>query len=169
MNDGPRRRRQSIRLKGYDYARPGAYFVTIVSHNRACLFGEIVDGAVQLNRAGDELQHCWSELKYKFLTVKADTFVVMPNHIHGIIIIKDATVGADLCVGPPNVPTGAHAGAPLPRIIQWFKTMTTNAYIHGVKRLDWPAFHGRLWQRGYYEHVIRSETSLNQIRQYIID
>jgi REP-associated tyrosine transposase len=169
MQDGPRQRRQSMRLKEFDYAQPGAYFVTIVSQDRACLFGEIDSGVMQLNSAGDQVQRCWSLLGQKFPAIAIDAFVIMPNHIHGIIIIKNATVGADLCVGPPIPRTGAHAGAPLPRIDQWFKTMTTNAYIHGVKRLDWPAFHDRLWQRGYYEHVIRNETSLNQIRQYIID
>jgi putative transposase len=83
--------------------------------------------------------------------------------------VTRSAVGADLCVDPPNDRTGAHAGAPLPKIVQWFKTMTTNAYIHGVKTCGWPAFHDRLWQRSFYEHVIRNEESLNPIRQYIVD
>jgi putative transposase len=91
----------------------------------------------------------------------------MPNHFHGIVVITDTIVGADLRVGP--VPEGAHTGAPLPTVIQWFKTMTTNEYIRGVKTASWPSFNGRLWQRNYYEHIIRNEESLNRIRQYILD
>ena len=90
-------------------------------------------------------------------------------------MIGDDIVGADLRVGPPKDPRihpthpGAHAGAPLPTIIQWFKTMTTNEYMRGVKTFGWSAFRGHLWQRNYYEHIIRSEDSLNRIRQYIVD
>jgi REP-associated tyrosine transposase len=169
MNDSPRRRRQSIRLKGYDYAQPGAYFVTIVSQGRACLFGKIVTGEMRLNDAGEDIKRRWLLLGQKFPTIDIDTFVIMPNHIHGIVNINNVSVGADLRVGPPNARTGAHTGAPLPKIVQWFKTMTTNTYIRGAKTLGWPPFQRHLWQRGYYEHVIRGEISLNQIRQYIID
>lgn len=91
----------------------------------------------------------------------------MPNHLHGIVVITDTIVGADLRVGP--VAEGAHAGAPLPAIIQWFKTMVTNEYIRGVKITSWPSFDRRLWQRNYYEHIIRDDESLNRIRQYIPD
>ena len=95
----------------------------------------------------------------------------MPNHCHGIVVIP---VGADLRVGPGSkgartTHQGTHAGAPLPTVIQWFKTMTTNDYIRGVKAVSWPSFNGRLWQRNYYEHIIRDEDSLNRIRQYIVD
>ncbi|MFN3920772.1 MAG: transposase, partial [Methylohalobius sp.] len=80
---------------------------------------------------------------------------------------------ADLCVCPDDQmdahanQMGAHAGAPLPKIIQWFKTMTTNEYIRGVKQLGWTPFRGRLWQRNYYEHIIRTEDALRRIRRYI--
>jgi putative transposase len=170
MNGGqPQRRRHSLRLKGFDYTQPGAYFVTIVTQNRTCLLGEIAESQMQLNRAGDTIARWWLELTRKFTTVETDEFIVMPNHCHGIVIVTDPTVGADLRVGPPNDRTGAHAGAPLPEIVQWFKTMTTNEYMRGVKTLGWPAFRGQLWQRNYYEHVIRNDDSLNRIRQYIVD
>ncbi len=94
--------------------------------------------------------------------------VVMPNHIHGIIVI----VGADLRVRPDRTDTdneGAHIGAPLPKIVQWFKTMTTNEYIIGVKQHGWPPFHSKLWQRNYYERIIRNDTELDRVRQYIHD
>lgn len=163
-------RRRSIRLKGFDYAESGAYFVTIVTKNRSCQFGEIIDGQMRLNSAGDAIMRWWLELKNKFTTVETDEFVVMPNHCQGIIVVTDSTVGADLRVGPPTgLRKGAHVGAPLQTIMQWFKTMTTNEYMRGVKASNWPAFRGQLWQRGYYDHIIRDENSLNRIRQYIIN
>ena len=189
--------RRSIRLKGYDYANSGAYFVTIVTQGRACLFGEIVNAETRLNDAGSVIERWWFELNNKFRTVETDDFVIMPNHFHGIVVIAD--VGADLCVGPLG--KGTHAGvplqgthpvqpaarrgapicapvlapqnatqrAPLPAIVQWFKTMTTNEYLRGVKTSGWAPFQGQLWQRNYYEHVIRDEESLNRIREYILN
>jgi len=157
--------RRSIHLKGYDYKQAGAYFVTICAQNRVSLFGAVADGEVQLNDAGRMIEHWWFELNRKFFTVETDEFVVMPNHFHGIVVIAGVTVGADLRVGPNS--EGAHVGAPLPTIVQWFKTMTTNDYMRGVKTQGWPPFHGKLWQRNYYEHVIREDESLNRIRQYI--
>ncbi len=143
---------------------------------------------MRLNAAGEMVQRWWAELPHKFPGTRPDTLGVMPNHVHQIIVIADTadTVGADLRVRPPcidgvpmdrGVPAdsavstnrGAHVGAPLPAIVQWFKTMTTNEYIRGVKQLGWTAFAGRLWQRNYYEHIIRNEESLNRIRQYILD
>jgi REP element-mobilizing transposase RayT len=106
------------------------------------------------------------------LQVRLDKFVVLPDHVHGILVITEP-VGADLRVCPndgesPCAPaSGAHTGAPLPEIIQWFKTMTTNEYIHGVKTSGWPSFRGRLRQRNYYEHIIRNEDELNRVCKYI--
>jgi putative transposase len=183
-------RRRSIRLPGYDYARAGAYFVTIVTQDRQCLFGPIQNGQMRLNDAGQMVHRWWAELRNKFPHVIPDTRIVMPNHFHGIIVITDEPVGADLRVCPddlrvcpddgPDEPVradlrvcpddqGAHTGAPLPEIVQWFKTMTTNEYIRGVKTLGWIPFRGRLWQRNYYEHIIRNETSLQRIARYILD
>ena len=90
----------------------------------------------------------------------------MPNHFHGIIVIG---VGADLRVGPHATRQGTHVGVPLPTVVQWFKTMTTNEYVRGIKRLRWVPFQGRLWQRNYYEHILRDEESLERVRQYITD
>jgi len=166
MNKDPRyRRRRSIRLKEFDYSASGAYFVTIVTQDRSCLFGEIFDGRMQPNSAGKAIQRWWLGLVTKFPTVETDEFVVMPNHIHAIVRITDTIVGADPRVGP----AGAHPGAPLPKIMQWFKTMTTNEYMRGVKELGWPTFRGQLWQRSYFEHVIRDADSLARIRQYIVE
>jgi len=90
----------------------------------------------------------------------------MPNHIHGIIAIEETNVGADLRVCPNN--KGEHIGSPLHRIIQWFKTMTTNEYIRWVKKGGLPPFRGKLWQRNYYEHIIRNEDELTLIHEYVM-
>lgn len=148
------------------------YFITICTQNRECLFGEITDGAMQVNFAGKMIQKWWSELIKKFKDIELDEFIIMPNHIHGIILIN--IVGATLC-GRPDLmneqyqKTGQpHRVAPtLGDIMDWFKTMTTNEYIVGVNMHGWPRFNGKLWQRNYYEHIIRNGDDLNTIREYI--
>ena len=100
----------------------------------------------------------------KFTHIRNDQFVIMPNHIHGIIFI--ASVGADQRVCPDHSPQRKPT---LGTIVQWFKTMTTNDYIKAVRMNNVGPFPGKLWQRNYYEHIIRDETDLNSIRQYIID
>lgn len=146
--------------------------MTICTQNRQCLFGEIVEGRMNLNEAGKIIVHWWNETKNKFPNIELDEFVAMPNHFHGIIAI----VGADLRVCPDStepgttdkrIKQGEHTGSPLQAIIQWFKTMTTNEYIHGVKFGIFPPFKKRLWQRSFYDHVIRDEQSLHDVREYI--
>ena len=169
--------RQSIRLRHFDYAQGGAYFITICCHDRLPLFGSVVNGEMALNEAGDMIKKWWYELPQKFAGTQLDEFVVMPNHFHGIIHI----VGADLRVRPvhsrhmhpdcgaDDKKSGAHAGAPLHSMIQWFKTMSTNEYIRGVNQKGWPAFNGKLWQRNFYERIVRSEAELKSIREYIVN
>jgi REP-associated tyrosine transposase len=160
--------RRSIRLKGYNYTQPGAYFVTICTKNRACLFGEAVDGKMLLNDAGRMVQTVWDEMPVHYVGVAIDTFVVMPNHIHGIVVL----VGAAPCGRPPLGQAQGPAptiGISLPDVMHRFKTMTTKQYANGVKCSGWLSFPGQLWQRNYYEHIIRDEKSLNHIRQYIAD
>jgi len=173
--------RRSIRLKGYDYRQAGGYFVTMVTQGRDALFGEVVNGEMILNDAGEMIVRWWLELPNKFPNVNVDIFVVMPNHFHGIIFITDATdVGDDLRVVPDlrDDDGGEHAGspqragsprqnAPLSQMIQWFKTMTTNEYIRGVKQLGWKPFNGKVWQRDYYEHIIRNPSAADRIARYI--
>ncbi|MDX9724418.1 MAG: hypothetical protein RBU37_26970 [Myxococcota bacterium] len=162
--------RRSIRLQGYDYHRAGVYFVTICSHNRACLFGE-VDGEMRLNDAGRMVERWFLELNRKFERVETDTYIVMPDHLHGIVVLGNSPLGAtDLpfCLGSDDDQRSV-LGVALPTMVQWLKTMTTNEYIRGIKQERWPSFLGRLWQRGYFEHVVRDEDDLAQIRQYIVD
>ena len=173
--------RRSIRLPRYDYSQRGAYFVTVCTQKRFCLFGDVVDGKMALNDAGRMVKKWYFGLEDKFPDILCDEYVIMPNHFHAIII----TVGADLRVclderGEPDVMgehhkmgephnMGEHKGSPLHRVVQWFKTMTTNEYIRGVKQNGWQPFPGKLWQRNYYEHIIRNENELNRIREYIIN
>jgi REP element-mobilizing transposase RayT len=160
--------RRSIRLKNYDYSQAGAYFVTVCAQNRQFLFGNVCDGIVILNDAGRMIENWWNTLNNKFPAVHNDVFAIMPNHIHGILVFVGATLR-----GRPD-PRGRpinghpHRGAPtLGDVMDWFKTMTTNEYIRSVKQLGWPPFPGKLWQRNYYEHIIRSEDDLNKIRDYL--
>ena len=315
--------RHSIRLKDYDYSRPGAYYITICTQNRACLFGKVVDGVMELNDAGQMIKKWYFEIMNKFPDIHCDQHIIMPNHIH-FIIVNVGPVGADLCVCPEsdkeiintndkpsgrcyknndihddnrnlvehniniggcritkhwdnrnglyehgihndlgvygikndlgkhkiknnlggygikndlgehkinnnfdgygiknnlgehniknnlggyniknnlgdhkikndlnghkiinnlggygikndlgehNIKNnlGEHVGSPLHRVVQWYKTMTTNEYIRGVKQNKWPRFDGKLWQRNYYEHIIRNDMELYNIRSYIIN
>jgi len=165
--------RKSIRLKGYDYSQPGLYFITIVTQNRNHLFGKIENEKMILNHAGEMVEKWYYELQNKYPDIICDQMIVMPNHTH--FIIKNVgrnIVGADLCVCPnsnPHDQSGEHAGSPLRCVVQWFKTMTTNEYIRGVKNKNWKPFDKKLWQRNYWEHIIRNANEYNRISQYIID
>lgn len=172
--------RRSIRLKGYDYASAGLYFVTICVQNREMMFGEINNGNMILNDAGRMVERWYYETENKFSDIVCLEMVVMPNHFHCIWQNTSSAavavpVGADLCVRPLiddehtlNEHTlGEHVGSPLARVVQWFKTMSTNEYIRGVKQLGWPPFDRRLWQRNYYEHIIRNQLAYNNIANYI--
>ena len=166
--------RRSILLKEYNYSSAGAYFVTVCTKDRRCFFGNILNEKMILNDAGTMVTKWYLELQKKFHDIKCDEHIIMPNHFHAMIL----NVGADLCVCPrpdthPDTSQGEHIGSPLqrlplPTVVQWFKTMTTNEYIRGVKQHDWPSFSAKLWQRNYFERVIRDEDELNRIREYII-
>ena len=166
MKYNPRKhRRHSIRLKGYDYTQPGAYFVTICTHRREMLFGRVVDGVMQLNEFGRIVEWTWYDLPNHVANITLDAFVIMPNHVHGIIIINPpATVGA----GSEPVPTIDAAAGPkpygLPEIVLQFKTFSARRINarRGVRGVP-------VWQRNYYEHIIRNQHALNAIRRYIIE
>lgn len=179
MNYNPsRHHRRSIRLKNYDYTKAACYFVTICCQNRAHLFGEIRAKQMIRNDAGDMIYKWYYELENKFPDVKCHEMIVMPDHIHFIVEITGnsqnkikKTVTADYHLDQFEQPV-LHTtceGATLSRIIQWFKTMTTNDYIKGVKTKNWIRFNKRLWHRNYYEHIIRNEQAFIRIAKYIID
>jgi putative transposase len=170
MARNPSPHRRSIRLKGYDYAQPGTYFVTIVTQGRRHLFGEVADGKILLNDAGQMVNDVWMDLPKHYPGVELDAFVIMPNHIHGIIILVGAGPRACPDTGQPQKmgqPQGVARTLGLPDIVHRFKTMTTKLYAEGVKQLGWQSFPGHLWQRNYYEHIIRNDDSLDRIREYI--
>ena len=172
--------RKSIRLKDYNYASDGAYFLTICVQNKEHRFGDIVNGKIILNSAGEMIRKWLSELENKFKNISLDEYIIMPNHIHLIIFILNV-VGVDLCVNPEHGTKqdllhiqGGHIGPPLrqtniPQIVQWFKAMTTNEYIRNVKQNNWEPFDKRIWQRNYYDRVIRNEKELDKIRKYIFE
>lgn len=193
MKYDPRKHhRRSIRLKGYDYAQEGLYFITLVVKNRLYLFGQIENGVMLLNDAGLMVEKWYYELENKYPDKRCHEMVVMPNHFHCIIenVGRDGmdSGGGDVGghAGPPRRPPqpppqpppesgaryGMHntkCGATIGDAMDWFKTMTTNEYIRGVKNLDWIRFEEKLWQRNYWESIIRSEQALDNITRYIIE
>jgi putative transposase len=159
--------RCSIRLDGYDYSQEGWYFITICAQDQRCIFGRIIGDRMQVNDAGAMIEFWWKKLTDKFPIVRTDEYVVMPNHFHGIINVGAAPCGRPIIVKEQGQPQGVDPT--LADIVRWFKTMTTNQYIRSVKRGVWPPFRKKLWQRNYYEHIIRDEEELNHFRQYIGD
>ena len=159
-----RHHRRSIRLQGYDYSSAGAYFVTVCAKNRECLFGEIVDGEVRLNSIGQIVDDEWRLSATLRDEIVLDTWVVMPNHVHGIVAI-DTSLGGDRPVAPT---TNDVASGPRSRsvgaFIAGFKSATTKR-INEMRR----TFRRPVWQRNYYEHVVRAEDSLERIRFYLAD
>ena len=191
--------RKSLRLKHYDYSREGYYFITIVAQNREHLFGEIVDGVMGLNMAGEMVEELWHDIPNDFKHVKLHEFIIMPNHIHGIIQIKNPydsyikPVGAESIsalnmntkkihefqrVDMESTPTQKNMdtqraeidSAPtLSTMVQSFKRHTTLRYIKMVKNKTIPPFNKRIWQRNFYEHVIRDDNDYARIAEYIIN
>jgi REP element-mobilizing transposase RayT len=158
--DPDRHHRRSIRLRGYDYSRAGAYFVTICVQDRTRLFGEIADGSMHLNDAGRTVRAVWEEIPAFYPGVGIDHFIVMPDHFHGIIVLLSTIIVGAVGAGPRACPN-------LPDVIRRFKTKKTKRYYDGVKGSGLPAIRGRLWQRNYYERIVRNQRALDRIRQYI--
>lgn len=210
--------RRSIRLKEYDYSRNGTYFTTICAYNKKCIFGNIANESVELTRIGNMVNDFWYEIPNHFKNVQLDKFIVMPNHIHGIIIITDDCIDAVSTspshmnasnsrggVPPPqsehtlpiheingrgeatsplqndnkNIYPGGinpspqfnnyrRGGVPLPKrtlgqIIGYYKYQTTKIINQMNKTTG-----NHVWQRNYYDHIIRNIDDLNKIREYII-
>jgi REP element-mobilizing transposase RayT len=198
-----RHRRGSIRLKGYDYSAPGYYFLTVCTHNKASLFGQIINGQMILNDAGRMIESVWNQIPDYYSNIRIDEMIVMPDHIHGIIRILPI-VGVGLRAYPGNGRSGngksienersgngkpiengrsgngkpienghPRGDAPtiqplsLPDIVHRFKSYTTAKYRHGVHANKWQPFNKRIWQRNYYDEVIKDQWHLIRLRQYI--
>ena len=151
----PQRNRRSIRLQGYDYSQAGAYFVTLCTQNRECLFGEIVNGEMRLNEAGRVVADEWINTAEIRDEIELDEWVVMPNHFHGILVI---TVGRGDRRVAPTGPQPRSIGA----VMAGFKSAATKR-INELRQT--PGM--KLWQRNYWEHIVRNEPELNRIREYI--
>jgi REP element-mobilizing transposase RayT len=166
--------RHSIRLKDYDYSQAGAYFVTICAWQRECLFGEIVDGVMILNDVGRIVETVWCHLPEQFKNATLDEYVIMPNHFHGIIFLSDS-VGATPSARPDTQmsekdgrPVGIAPTGPLPgsigAVMAQFKSNVTKRINKFRNNPGCP-----VWQRNYYERVIRNEDELSRAREYIVN
>ena len=158
----PQRNRRSIRLQGYDYSKAGAYFVTICTQNRECLFGEIVNGEMRLNEAGRVVADEWLKTAEIRDEIELDEWVVMPNHVHGILVIADRR--GDPPVAPTNRPVAPTGPQPrsIGAVMAGFKSAATKR-INELRQT--PGI--KLWQRNYWEHIVRNEPELNRIQEYI--
>ena len=178
--DRTRRRRRSIRLPGYDYSSPGPYFVTICVRGGEALLGEVVDGKMLLNERGQTAAQTWLWLAAQYPYVSLDAWVVMPNHTHGIITIGEEDNDTDGIGRDGSRGRGGSRGTggsrtaptvvsptkrkPLGRLVGAYKTVSTKRIneMQGTAGIPF-------WQRNYWEHIIRSEGSLNRIREYVQD
>jgi len=179
--------RRSIRLRGYNYAQAGAYFITICTHNRTHLFGTIAAGTVLTNAAGNAAADCWLQIPVHFPNVELDQWVIMPNHIHGILVITTPIEGAFVAKAhtaataqaqanaaahltspetekprPPHRPRPSGTAGTIGSIVRGFKIGVTN--WHRRQSIATP-----IWQRNYWEHIVRDELQMQRIQNYIIN
>ncbi len=168
--------RRSIRLKDYDYSQAGAYFITICAHQRECSFGEIVNDQLIPTEIGRIVQDVWNTLPDRYSEIESDAFALMPNHMHGIIVIHDVVGAIHPCPGgqcqgesplhesplPPLRDRSERRRMLLPKVVGYFK-MNTAKRANQIRLT--PGL--PLWQRNYYEHIIRCEREWNAIREYI--
>ena len=145
--------RRSIRMRGYDYSQPGSYYVTLCTEGKEHLFGQIVEGEMHRNECGDCVARCWQWLAKQYPYIDLDEWIVMPNHLHGIINITDSRGGSRTALTKRKT-LGSLVGA--------FKTVSTEDInqLRGTPTRT-------LWQRDFYDHIIRNEDELNKIREYI--
>lgn len=155
-----KQKRRSIRLKDYDYSQAGGYFVTICTYNWRFLFGNITNEKMIVNNYGKIAIKCWNEILKHFRNIQLDEFVVMPNHVHGILMMIDCRGTA--CRALTVEQFGRPVKNSLPTIVRSFKSAVTNKInkMRGITGVS-------IWQRNYYEHVIRNNDKLYKIRQYI--
>ncbi|HXG36286.1 MAG TPA: transposase [Dehalococcoidia bacterium] len=141
--------RRSVRLRDYDYSQRGAYFVTIVAFQRKCLFGDIMNGEMSLSECGKIVEEQWLKAAQMRKEIELDVFVIMPNHLHGIVIIKNESR------------VGAHGRAPLHRAPRSLGSLVAGFKSAATKRIN--------GIRNYYEHIIRGERDFDAIRRYVLE
>jgi REP element-mobilizing transposase RayT len=147
--------RRALRLPEYDYSSHGAYFVTICTHEKKCLFGQVIDDSMVLNKFGEIVWACWQDIPYHYPDVNNEIFIVMPNHVHGIIFVQDSGLA-----GSKPAPTKKH---PLSEIVRAFKSFSSRR-INEYRNTPGQT----IWQRGYYDHVIEGEEEYAQVGEYIL-
>ncbi|HIK16259.1 MAG TPA: transposase [Leptolyngbyaceae cyanobacterium M33_DOE_097] len=172
--------RRSLRLQGYDYAATGLYFITLCTYQQQCLFGEIVDGEVRLSDDGQVVSDEWMRSRNIRQEIDFDAWIIMPNHLHGIVIIQPSNLSIELSDRTTNN-VGANGRSPLQetnqdRIIPPMKPRSLSSFVAGFKSATTKRINLRrnapgtpVWQRNYYEHIIRDEGTLQAIRQYILN
>jgi len=180
--------RRSIRLREYDYSRTGAYFVTVCTQNRECLFGKIVDEQMVLNNVGRVVVSCWENTPNMRPNVELDEFILMPNHIHAIVVITKSIGRGVLQYAPTtHAPTTQHTptiqriptnqqSTQLTMPTLRSPSQTIGAIIRGFKSTVTTCINKyrktpgiKIWQRNYYERIIRNDDELNRIREYIVN
>jgi putative transposase len=162
MNNNPNMpHRQGLRLKGYDYSQAGAYFVTICAHGKACLFGDVIGSEVKVNELGRKVQAVWDDLPVHYPHVATDAFVVMPNHVHGVVVLRDVGAGFKPArtAEPARTALRRHG---LSEIVRAFKTFSARRINEFRETSGAP-----VWQRNYYEHIIRDDADYNRIAEYV--
>ena len=169
-------------MRGFDYTSWGSYFVTVCVQDERRLLGEVVDLRIHLSPAGAMVQDVWQGLPARFPRVALDAWIVMPNHVHGIVVLRPDQRTPDSPYSSRDAPYAAeeHSArlrtaaerlargrSALSDVIGAFKSITTHLYTKEVTRENWPPFERRLWQRNYYERIIRNAPELAAIREYI--
>jgi putative transposase len=159
-------RRKSLRRTDHDYTRANIYFITIDIRDRMRLFGLLDPDGLHINDAGLMVMQEWAAVGRRFRQAKPGVLVVMPDHIHGIMAIDPGHAdGQRQALRPTLNDEGDVVG--LPRVMQAFKSLSTRRYSAGVRQNGWPEYNGKLWQRNYYEHIVRSQLELDSIVKYI--
>lgn len=153
-----------MRLRDYDYRQSGVYFITVCTHQHISLFGQIADGEMVLNQLGQVVNSEWLHVARARTNVFLDNYVIMPNHLHGIVIIENARVESTRDSAKNGNCSGTLPSGSLGAIVGHFKA----AVSRRAKALGLDCSQ-RIWQRNYYEHIIRNEKSLNEIRKYILE
>ena len=186
MHPTNRSSRRPNRIKDFDYSAVGYYFITITVQNRICLFGKVVDGRMILNDAGNMVNTIWNGIPKYYNVADINPYQIMPNHLHGIIQLAGVGEGPRVLPATNTLPyvkqkpikqtpcqplhgrtRGPSPTITIPEIICRFKTLTTRRYINGVNNENWAPFHNHLWQRSFYEHIIRNYHEMVKISQYI--
>jgi len=158
--------RKLQRLGDYDYSQNGIYFITICTQNRMCLFGATTKEGITLNSAGKMVSEIFGKVSIIYSDIKVDHFVVMPNHLHGLLSIQHDLLAKN--EGNEKVGTTRRSSpTSISEYVQRFKTLTTKYYIDGVRNGLYPPFNKKLWEKSFYDHIIRDETDFLNHWQYI--